>query len=133
VRIGALDRGPEDAAAMELPFTEQAARRRPLAPARLEARASAEGVRAAWLRRDAGDADGWIEGRDAAPPFGGAWRVEVRRGGAVLRSAETSETAFVYAAADRLADGAVAPFEIAVAEIAPGYGPGPETRIIIHD
>jgi hypothetical protein len=51
---------------------------------------------------------------------------------AVVREATPPAAAFAYTAAMAAADGAAGAFTVAVSEIGPDYGPGPEARIDLH-
>ncbi|MGH7004619.1 MAG: phage tail baseplate protein, partial [Alphaproteobacteria bacterium] len=105
--------------------------RLPLAPVHLRATlASDGGLHVGWTRRGRIDADSWL-----APdiPLGEereAYRVEIRSGNALVRTAEVTQPAWIYDAASRLADlgGTTAPFDIAVAMISATVGAGAPVR-----
>ncbi len=76
----------------------------PPAPVHLGARRGADGVAFAWVRRGRIDADSWL-GRDI--PLGEAeerYRLEIRKDGAALRTVEVAAPAYLYPAADEVAD-----------------------------
>ena len=96
---------------------------RPLAPAHLKTRLVGGDLRVSWIRRARAGGDVWsgevplVEGVER-------YRVRVVDGGAVLREAEVSEPAFVYAAALRAADAPspAARLEVAQADALYGWG-----------
>ena len=132
-RIGPERFGAVHDAATQIEAAATGAALRPYAPALLRARIDAAGLWLSWARRAADDADGWGALADPAPPAGMRWTVEIRKDGVALRRFETLTCAVLYDAAAQAEDGAGFPIEAAVAEIAPGYGPGPETRILIDE
>ncbi|WP_420959911.1 baseplate multidomain protein megatron [Brucella sp. IR073] len=104
----------------------------PLSPVHLKAHVMANGdIAANWVRRGRIDADSWL-GTDI--PLGEEqelYRVEVRRGGAVVRTVEVREPRWTYGAADRAADlgGLAQPFELAVAMVSARMGAGRFGRV----
>ena len=104
---------------------------RPYAPAHLRASGNGD-LAVSWIRRTRIDGDSWA-GLDV--PLGEdseAYRLRVVKAGVLLREETLSASSWNYAAAVQLSDGAVAPFDIQVAQISTTYGAGPETRITIN-
>jgi hypothetical protein len=99
---------------------------RPFAPAHLRARqvAPAGDLAVTWVRRTRQGGDSWA-GVDV--PLGEEterYLVRVSKAGTVLREVQVSSQAFAYSAAEQLADGAVAPFTVSVAQISALFGAG---------
>ena len=102
---------------------------RPLSPVHLRRRGDAF----TWIRRTRIGGDDW-SGLDVA--LGEAreeYLVRIVKDGAVRREAIVTAPAFVYTAAMRAADGIAGAHAVAVAQISDRFGPGPFTRIEIHD
>ncbi|MDZ7629685.1 MAG: glycoside hydrolase/phage tail family protein [Parvularculaceae bacterium] len=109
-------------------FTGEARGLKPLAPAHLRARASAGAIALSWIRRTRIGGDSWT-GEDA--PLGEAYeryRVEVRRAdnGNLVRTAETTASAWTYAEAEIAADfpAGKPPLTFTVAQLSDTVGPG---------
>jgi hypothetical protein len=84
-------------------------------------------VHISWVRRSRGaGADAWGAGDVPLPEGIEAYRLEVYRGGALVRAVDTAAPAWVWAKADRDARLGAAPVEVTlrVAEIAATIGPG---------
>jgi hypothetical protein len=107
---------------------------RPYAPVHVAASRLPDGaVSVAWIRRTRVDGDLW-DGLEV--PLGEsseAYLVRIRKAGLLLREVTVAAPAFIYSFAMQLADGAVAPFELEVAQISERFGPGLFRRISIHD
>jgi hypothetical protein len=107
---------------------------RPYAPVHLAASRLPDGaVSVTWIRRTRVDGDLW-DGLDV--PLGEAseaYLVRIRKAGLVVREVTVAAPAFIYGLAMQLADGAVAPFELEVAQISDRFGPGLFRRISIDD
>jgi hypothetical protein len=131
-RIGPATADISDPSYVELTGAFAAAGLRPFAPTHLRARRIGGMLAIRWVRTAR------IGGGDFAAvevPLGEtreAYRVTIRRGGAVLRTAEIAAPAFDYTAAMQAADGvgeAAGPLTIGVAQLSTSYGYGPERRI----
>jgi len=61
-----------------------------------------------------------------------AYRLRIVQAGLVLREETLSSADFTYTLAMQGADGAVAPFDIDVAQISTTYGAGPDARITVN-
>ncbi|RVT85446.1 host specificity protein [Rhodobacteraceae bacterium CCMM004] len=99
---------------------------RPYSPAHLRAMPAPGGdLELTWIRRTRIDGDTW---QSVEVPLGEAeeqYEVRVRTGGQVLRTATVAVPQWTYTAADRVADGAQAPFTVEVAQVSDRFGPGP--------
>ncbi len=97
----------------------------PLSPVHLRAESGPGGdLRFRWIRRGRIDADSWL-GEDI--PLGEereAYRVEVWRGGALMRGETATGPFWLYPAALRLADCGANPFRLRVAMVGSRTGPG---------
>lgn len=108
-------------------FTGEAAGLKPLSPAHLVAVETPEGdLIVSWKRRTRKGGDSW-EGEDV--PLSEAYeryRIEVRSGSALIRTAESAAAGYVYAAAEIAADfpGGRPPLTIRVAQLSDRIGPG---------
>ena len=123
VRAAPAGGPPAGAGTTEATVTWTGRALRPLAPAHLRTRLVGGDLRVSWIRRARAGGDVWsgevplVEGVER-------YRVRVVDGGAVLREAEVSEPAFVYAAALRAADAPspAARLEVAQADALYGWG-----------
>ena len=61
-----------------------------------------------------------------------AYRIRVRKDGAILREETVSEPSWDYSAGLRASDGVTVPFTVEIAQISDLYGPGNEARISIN-
>ncbi|MBL4807955.1 MAG: glycoside hydrolase TIM-barrel-like domain-containing protein [Rhodobacteraceae bacterium] len=85
-----------------------------------------------WVRRTRVDGDSWA-GLDV--PLGEeteTYAVKVIKAGATLFETSVSTPSWTYLAAQQVSDGAVAPFEIHVAQTSTSFGNGPYQRIDIN-
>ena len=128
-RVGPATADISDPAYVELTGAFAGAGLRPFAPAHLRARRAGGDLAVRWVRTTR------VGGGDFAAvevPLGEereAYRVSIRQGTAVLRTAEVTAPAFDYTAAMQAADGAVESVTIGVAQLSTSYGYGPERRI----
>jgi hypothetical protein len=121
-----------DRAAVEVAAAVEPVWLAPLAPARLTAGWREDGALVArWSPRDAADADAWSDAEDFDATPAARFRVRALIGGERPRVFATDGPTLALTAADMAAAGLAPPFELAVAEVAPGFGPGPESRIRI--
>jgi hypothetical protein len=123
--------GSGDAATAETVFTIAGNAMRPLAPVHVRARRDGGDISASWIRRSRAGF-GWIDFVDA--PLGEAreaYRIDVRLDGRLVRQTEVETSAFVYAAADRIADGDGAILELSIAQLSAAIGPGTPAAIRI--
>jgi hypothetical protein len=133
-RIGPATVDVGDRAMAERVFTPQAIGRRPFSPAHLFARRVAGGdIDIRWIRRTRLGGDVW----DGEVPLGESeerYRLRVFDGGDVVRVIESTAAAVTYAAAEQTADFGAPPakLDFGVAQLSPGFGPGPETRRTIR-
>lgn len=99
----------------------------PLSPVHARARRTEAGnVTLSWIRRTRIGGDDW-SGEDV--PLGETaerYRLEILNGGEAVRTVETGEPAYVYAAVDQIADfgGPPASLDVRIAQLASGYGAG---------
>lgn len=109
---------------------------RPYAPAHLRATpgAGAGALAVRWVRRTRAGGDDWA-GLDV--PLGEESERYLLRvldgGGAVVREVLSTAPEWAYPDALRAADGIVAPYRIAVAQVSGRFGAGPFTEIMIND
>lgn len=133
-RIGAARLDPSDPSYVQRSEAFAGMGMRPYAPAHLRAAGTPGGDRTvSWIRRTRIGGDGW-SGLDV--PLGEAseaYVVRVLAGGAIVREAVATGPRWIYPAADRVADGVVAPYEIAVAQVSEVFGTGAFVRITIND
>ena len=104
---------------------------RPYAPAHLNASGSGD-LEVSWVRRTRINGDSW-EGIEV--PIGEeseSYRLRVVKAGSILREEILGSSYWTYTAADQTSDGAVAPFDLEVAQISTNYGAGPDARITIN-
>jgi hypothetical protein len=96
----------------------------PFSPAHLRVRRVGGDVFASWVRRSRAGF-GWPDCIDAPlAEAGEAYRVEIWRGGTLVRTATVTIPVFLYTEADRLADGGVGMAEFHVRQVSALVGPG---------
>ncbi|MBW3098671.1 baseplate multidomain protein megatron [Pseudohoeflea coraliihabitans] len=78
--------------------------RTPLSPVHLRAARSTDGIAFTWIRRSRTAADSWLASEIGLGEDLEGYRVEVLDGSTVLREAQVTETAWLYPAADEIAD-----------------------------
>jgi hypothetical protein len=128
-RVGPASVDISDPAYVQLTGAFAGAGLRPFAPAHLRARRVGGDLAVRWIRTTR------IGGGDFAAvevPLGEereAYRVAIRQGATVLRSAEVTAPAFDYTAAMLAADGVAGGVTIEVAQLSTAYGYGPERTI----
>ncbi|WP_417807587.1 baseplate megatron protein TIM-barrel domain-containing protein [Thioclava sp.] len=123
-RIGSASRAYDDASYVHTVQAFSGIGLRPYSPCHLEAKVSANGWDIRWIRRTRIGGDDW-SGYDV--PLGEAserYLVRVMEGAQIRRELEVSGPQWSYTQAQKSADGIVAGFEVAVAQISDIYGPG---------
>lgn len=105
---------------------------RPYAPARLRARQGPGGLAVRWTRRTRVGGDAWGLAEVPLGEEAERYRLRISQGGALLREVTLAAPEFDYTTGMQVADGRVSAIEIAVAQISPVFGPGPE-RVITSD
>ncbi|HEY8565734.1 MAG TPA: glycoside hydrolase/phage tail family protein [Beijerinckiaceae bacterium] len=131
-RVGSLDRGPGDPAAVAFDATPEPLALKPLAPVHLSARRMADGVRVSFVRRGRLDADGW----EAEIPLGEereAYLLEILSGTLVRRTLSGETSTILYPAAHELIDFGAPQTSLAVrvSQISAAVGPGlPATAVL---
>jgi hypothetical protein len=101
---------------------------RPYAPAHLRVSSITSGWELSWVRRTRVDGDSWAS---VEVPLGEdveAYLIRIAKDGTVLREVTTTQPAWSYPNGLATLDGAVAPFEVHVAQISQSFGPGPFAR-----
>ena len=132
-RVGPASQPVDHSAYVEFEHTASGLGLRPYAPVHLAATSDGAGGHVVtWLRRSRIDGDNW-----ALPdiPLGEAYeayRVRVLSGSTVLREENVSAPVWTYDAATQVLDGAVASFDVEIAQISDLYGPGDTARIVIN-
>ena len=124
-RIGPASRPLDDATYVHQVHAFDGIGLRPLAPVHLAARWSGGDLDFSWIRRTRFDGDSW---QSVEVPLGEdseSYIVRVFDGATLLREEAVSTPAWSYTAAMQSADGAVAPFALAVAQSSASFGPGP--------
>ncbi|MCE8470084.1 host specificity protein, partial [Rhodovulum sulfidophilum] len=106
---------------------------RPYAPCHLRSRKGPGGdLTLSWIRRTRIDGDSWAS---VEVPLGEAREVYALRvmnaAGDELRAETVTAPVWTYTTAMQMADGAVAPFAVEVAQLSDQFGPGPYRRIEI--
>ena len=133
-RIGPAELPHDDATFFELEASFTGRGLRPYAPAHLRARREADGtLELGWLRRTRIDGDSWAGVEVPLGEAEEAYVLRVLKGAEVLRETVLPVPHWRYEADDQQADGAIAPFRIAVAQLSQSYGPGPFTEVAIDD
>jgi len=132
-RIGPARRSVDDASYVEKVAAFQGVGLRPYRPAHFRARIADGDLALSWIRRTRIDGDSW---ESLEVPLGEnveRYLLRVIDASGVVREEVLGEPEFTYSAAMRASDGAVAPFEITVAQVSERFGPGPFARIEIND
>jgi len=106
---------------------------RPHAPAHLRARWIGDDLTFSWVRRTRLGGDSWVAPDVPLGEAQEAYLVRVVKGASILREVDLAAPAWTYTMAQRVADAAVAPFEIHVAQRSDIFGLGAFSRIAIND
>ncbi|MCK4711787.1 MAG: host specificity protein, partial [Marinosulfonomonas sp.] len=124
-QIGPAARNYDDPSYLHLQAAFQGIGLRPYSPCHLNALGDAgSDIAVSWVRRTRVDGDSW---ESVEVPLGEAaesYLLRVMDGVTVLREVTLGAAEWTYLAADQAADGVVAPFQIAVAQISNRFGPG---------
>ncbi len=132
-RIGDAEKPYTDASYQHLVETIEGLHLRPYAPAHLRAARDASGdLNITWIRRSRVDGDGWGTTEVPLGEASESYVLRVVKAGQVLRETSLAQPVFFYTAAEQALDGAIAPFEIDVAQVSERFGPGIFSRITIN-
>jgi hypothetical protein len=132
-RVGPVHYDVGHPAVTEVASDEAARAFRPLSPCRLRLSRTAAGIVARWIRRGRVAADAWEREEIPLGEEREAYRVEIWRAGAKLRSAEVTSPEWLYAAADETIDrgGTASPLSLRVAQLSATHGPGNFTEMTL--
>ncbi|MEM9434920.1 MAG: glycoside hydrolase/phage tail family protein [Pseudomonadota bacterium] len=131
-RIGPSTRPLDDPSYSHYVEAIKGAGLRPYAPAQLTVLRDATDLMITWIRRTRIDGDSWSSVEVPLGEDSEAYLLRVSKSGSVLREVTLGTADWTYSEAQRTADGALAPFEIEVAQISQSYGPGAFARIEIN-
>jgi hypothetical protein len=125
-RLSPFGRDHGDPSTVAFTATAGDAALRPLAPVRLTGRRTPEGVLFGWIRRARTGGDGWELAEIPLDESEERYLVELLAGSRMVRRAEVGTTAWLYPAADEIADhgGPSAVHRLRVAQASPSIGPG---------
>ena len=127
-RVGPARRPVEDPSYRQVQRAFEGNGLRPYAPAHLRGAVQADGALSlSWIRRTRVDGDAWEPLDVPVGEESESYLLRVIHNGAVVREASLSAPAYVYGAAEQVADAVQTPFTIEVAQISASYGPGPST------
>ena len=130
-RIGPARRGYDDPSYEEFVLAFDGNGLRPYSPVHLRAERAANSVGVSWIRRTRLDGDEWDLREVPLAEESESYTVRVLQGGGVLREEVVTVPSWTYSDADRLADGANGPFEVAVAQNSARYGPGAFSNLTV--
>jgi hypothetical protein len=113
-RLSPSGKDHADPMAVSFTATPGGAAYRPLAPVHLRARRTPQGISLTWIRRTRLDGDAWdiVE-----VPLGETveqYEIDIRKAGAVVRTATVAQPAYTYATADELEDFGAAQTELQI-------------------
>jgi len=124
-RIGPAARSYDDPSYVHMQAAFQGIGLRPYAPCHLKALGDVGAdITVSWVRRTRIDGDSWESVEVPLGETGESYLVRVMDGVTVLREDTVGAEEWTYLAADQVADGVVAPFQIMVAQISNRFGPG---------
>ena len=106
----------------------------PLEPVHVRSRTDSNGaINISWTRRGRIDADSWLAAEIPMGEEREAYRIEIRKDGRLIRSADVENTSWIYTKAQRLSDfdSLDAEIDFSVAMISAVVGPGRHARKII--
>jgi hypothetical protein len=131
-RVGAAERGYDDASVVHSVRAFEGVGLRPYSPAHLRAVMLGDGgLGLSWIRRTRIDGDGWQYGDVPLGEDREAYLVRVLVGGAVIREVTVDAPGWTYSGANRTLDGALAGCELRVAQVSDRFGPGPFAKVTI--
>ena len=103
---------------------------RPYSPVHLTAVNTTDGVSFAWIRRARTDAESWELADIPLAEEQEVYRVHVKRtDGTVLRTADVTESTWVYSQAMQQVDGIAGNGVFEVAQVSARFGAGPSARL----
>ncbi len=124
-RVGPAARSYDDPSYVHMQAAFQGIGLRPYSPCHLNALGGVGAdIAVSWVRRTRIDGDSWESVEVPLGETGESYLVRVMDGVTVLREDTVGAEAWTYLAVDQAADGVVAPFQIAVAQISNRFGPG---------
>lgn len=125
-RIGAADRGYDDASVVYSVRAFKGIGLRPYRPVHLRAIAQPDGsLKLRWVRRTRIDGDGWHFGDVPLGEDRESYLVEVLRGAQVVRQETVPAPVWLYTAQHRAADGTQGGCTLRVAQLSDRFGQGP--------
>lgn len=123
-RVGPAGRSYDDPSYREVSLAFDGNGLRPYAPCHLRARRVGNDLDVTWVRRGRIESDGWEAPEIPLGEEAESYVVRVFQAGALLRETLVTAPQWQYVAAEQSADGLIAPFDIAVAQVSAGYGAG---------
>jgi hypothetical protein len=132
LRIGALNRGPEDASAAARSLSFDGNGLRPYRVAHLRAERQPSGAqRVTWIRRTRRGGDSWQSLEVPLAEDSELYVVQVLQGNVLRRETLTTSAIWDYALAQQVADAISLPYTIRVSQVSQAYGAGPARQIDI--
>ena len=129
MRIGPSNRRLDDPSYVEQTHTFFGVGLRPYAPVHLAAEENGVEIKVSWVRRTRIDGDNWQGFEVPIGETSEQYLLRIKKAGAILREQIINQPNWVYGNADQSADGAVAPFDIEVAQVSDAWGPGFNARM----
>lgn len=125
---------PDGPAATALSFAATGRALAPWRPCRLRARRTTQGVALSWIRRARRGGDGWAAGDIALIDAPEAYRVRIFDGATLRREVQVAEPAWLYAAADEIADFGAAQglLTLEVAQVSAAHGDGDRLTQVVQ-
>jgi hypothetical protein len=131
-RIGAAERGYDDASTVHAVVAFEGIGLRPYRPVHLRVTRRAGGDRLlTWIRRTRIDGDGWHAGDVPLGEDREAYLVQVLAGASVVREVVATVPDWVYPVAQQAADGTLGGCMLRVAQLSDRFGPGPFAQLAV--
>jgi len=131
-RIGAAERGYDDASTVHTVAAFEGIGLRPYRPVHLRVASQSGGDRwVRWIRRTRIDGDGWNIGDVPIGEDREVYLVQVLSGNSVVREVSVTEPSWVYPASQQAADGTLGGCVLRVAQVSDRFGPGPFAQLAV--
>ena len=131
-RIGAAERGYDDASTVHRIIAFEGVGLRPYRPVHLRIAGNTGGDRSVtWIRRTRIDGDGWRIGEVPLGEDRETYLVQVLSGSLIVREVSVTGPNWNYPVSQQAADGTLGGFVLRVAQVSDRFGPGPFAQLAV--
>ncbi len=131
-RIGAAERGYDDASTVHRIIAFEGVGLRPYRPVHLRIAGTPGGDRSVtWIRRTRIDGDGWRVGEVPLGEDRETYLVQVLSGSLIVREVSVTVPNWIYPVSQQAGDGTLGGFVLRVAQVSDRFGPGPFAQLAV--